>query len=98
MKSVKKMNYMVNFKQNWVNLRANWKNSLGNFSYLFDIDAQERDQVHFGLKVGANYSNVYDISGVNLQNLTGKDNKGQDFTANYNQQVHAIEMSGIRQP
>ena len=65
---------------------------MGNFSYLFDIDAQERDQVHFGLKVGANYSNVYDI-------------KGQDFTANYkwglaggNQQVHAIEMSGIRQP
>ena len=49
------------------------------------IDAQERDQIHFGLKVGANYSNVYDI-------------KGQDFTANYNQQVHAIEMSGIRQP
>ena len=34
------------------------------------IDAQERDLVHFGLKIGANYSNVYDI-------------KGQDFTANY---------------
>ncbi len=34
------------------------------------IDAQERDQIHFGLKVGANYSNVYDI-------------KGQDFTADY---------------
>ncbi len=34
------------------------------------IDAQKRDQVHFGMKVGANYSNVYDI-------------KGQDFTADY---------------
>jgi hypothetical protein len=32
------------------------------------LSAQERDQLHFGLKVGANYSNVYDI-------------KGQDFTA-----------------
>jgi hypothetical protein len=34
------------------------------------INAQERDKVHFGLKAGANYSNVYDI-------------KGQDFTADY---------------
>ena len=34
------------------------------------INAQESDKVHFGLKVGANYSNVYDI-------------KGQDFTADY---------------
>lgn len=34
------------------------------------INAQERDQVHFGLKVGTNYSNVYDI-------------KGEDFTADH---------------
>jgi hypothetical protein len=34
------------------------------------MKAQDRDQFHFGLKAGANYSNVYDI-------------KGQDFTADY---------------
>jgi hypothetical protein len=34
------------------------------------INAQERDQLHFGVKAGTNYSNVYDI-------------KGQDFTADY---------------
>ena len=34
------------------------------------INAQDRDQVHFGVKAGANLSNVYDI-------------RGQDFTADY---------------
>ncbi len=29
-----------------------------------------RDEIHFGIKAGANYSNVYDV-------------KGQDFTADY---------------
>lgn len=33
-------------------------------------NAQDRDEVHFGIKAGANYSNVYDIN-------------GQDFTADY---------------
>ena len=35
-----------------------------------NIDAQERDKIHIGLKVGTNYSNVYDI-------------KGEDFSADY---------------
>jgi hypothetical protein len=33
-------------------------------------DSDERDKIHFGVKVGTNYSNIYDI-------------KGQDFTAEY---------------
>jgi hypothetical protein len=35
-----------------------------------DKNVQDRDQFHFGIKAGANYSNLYDI-------------KGQDFTADY---------------
>lgn len=34
------------------------------------MKAQDRDAFHFGIKAGANYSNIYDI-------------KGQDFTADY---------------
>ncbi len=38
--------------------------------FTFCVNAQDRDQPHFGIKGGVNYSNVYDI-------------KGQDFSADF---------------